>query len=535
LQQVKAQGYAGLEQSLDRMTNFFQEKATTEAQKAALKYSIEFPPTKEQLDVAKQTGVMPVIKGAGSVFTETYNKASAHILGNQLQTDFQNRSAARLASMEAGDPIDVQALQRDLRDDIDGTASVLTALDPETSIKFRASMATVGHGVYKQALVIDEKNRQLSYAADQEAGIINIKPVIENVIKSYAAVGMDPAELEGVLQNVIQPFTNKTSIALAGSNKYAIDAYKLVNEAKIGAVLTKLADPTFAPTTGIAAQKLMSGDVGEFTGLYNRLDKDTKNKIRSEHMKLVSDNKQFSDIEAEKLKAEKKVKGNELTIEFLRPNTKPIRKQEILTQMILLDEINLTTAMELMKPKEAQPNPVLAMNLYENIKNGRVKSIKELVPYSNSMSRAEFESLGRSLVDNQSKIAIERIDRESGIVSPFIDPGAEKLKKRIELTNKYQDELNKQVAGEKGVMRYQTPSEALDNALKKYSGDKVITDKETKRRQAQEKVDNFFSKKPDAKKPNTSLDQTDFTKVPGLSSDDIMRLNKAKKDYQDNL
>jgi hypothetical protein len=346
---------------------------------------------------------------------------------------------------------------------------------------------------------------------------------------------MDPAELEGVLQNVIQPFTNKTSIALAGSNKYAIDAYKLVNEAKIGAVLTKLADPTFAPTTGIAAQKLMSGDVGEFTGLYNRLDKDTKNKIRSEHMKLVSDNKQFSDIEAEKLKAEKKVKGNELTIEFLRPNTKPIRKQEILTQMILLDEINLTTAMELMKPKEAQPNPVLAMNLYENIKNGRVKSIKELVPYSNSMSRAEFESLGRSLVDNQSKIAIERIDRESGIVSPFIDPGAEKLKKRIELTNKYQDELNKQVAGEKGVMRYQTPSEALDNALKKYSGDKVITDKETKRRQAQEKVDNFFSKKPDAKKPNTSLDQTDFTKVPGLSSDDIMRLNKAKKDYQDNL
>jgi len=55
LQQVKAQGYAGLEQSLDRMTNFFQEKAVTEAQKAALKYSIEFPPTKEQLDVAKQT------------------------------------------------------------------------------------------------------------------------------------------------------------------------------------------------------------------------------------------------------------------------------------------------------------------------------------------------------------------------------------------------------------------------------------------------------------------------------------------------
>ncbi len=443
--------------------------------------------------------------------------------------------AARLNAMERGAVLDVTTLQRDLRDDIDGTISVLTAIDPETSIKFRASMATIGHGVYKQALVIDEKNRQLSYAADQEAALMSIKPVVENVIKSYADIGMDPAELENILQNVIQPFTNKTSITLSGSEKYAIEAYKIVQEAKVGAVLTKLSDPIFAPSVGVAAQKLMNGDVGELTGLYNRLDKETKNKIRSAHMKLVSDAKQFTDIEDEKRKAENKIKGNELTIEFLRPDTKPARKQEILTEMIRLDEMNLTTAMELMKPKEVEPNPVLTMNLYENIKNGRIKSIKELVPYSSKMSRAEFESLGRSLVDNQAKIALERIDREAGIVSPFIDPGAEKLKKKIDLTERYYQELQKQVVGEKGVKRYLTPEEALNNALKGYGGDKIVIDKETKRKQAQEKIDNFFSKKPDVKKPNTPLDQTDFSKVPGLSSDEVTRLNKAKKDYQDNL
>ena len=535
MQQVKAQGYAGVEQSLDRMTNFFQEKAVTEAQKKALKYAIEFPPTPEQLLEAKKTGVMPVVKGAGSAFTETYNKATAHILGNQLQTEFQNRTAARLNAMERGANVDVTTLQRDLRDDIDGTISVLTAIDPETSIKFRASMATVGHGVYKQALVIDEKNRQLSYAADQEAALMSIKPVVENVIKSYADIGMDPSELENILQNVIQPFTNKTSITLSGSEKYAVEAYKIVQEAKVGAVLTKLSDPTFAPTSGIAAQKLMSGDVGELTGLYSRLDKETKNKIRSEHMKLVSDAKQFTDIEDAKRKAENKVKANELTIEFLRPDTKPARKQEILTEMIRLDELNLTTAMELLKPKEAEPNPVLTMNLYEGIKNGRITTLKELIPYSSRMSRSEFESLGRSLVDNQARIALERIDREAGIVSPFIDPGAEKLKKKIDLTERYYEELQKQVVGEKGVKRYLTPEEAVENALKKYGGDKIVTDKETKRKQAQEKIDNFFSKKPDVKKPNTPLDQTDFSKVPGLSSDEVMRLNKAKKEYQDNL
>jgi hypothetical protein len=535
LQQVKAQGYADIGQQLDRMTNFFQEKAVTEAQKAALKYSIEFPPTKEQLDIAKQTGVMPTIKGAGSVFTETYNKASAHILGNQIQTDFQNRSATRLAAMEAGEIVDVQSLQRDLRDDIDGNMSILTALDPETSIKFRASMATVGHGVYKQALAIDEKNRQLAYAADQEAGVLNLKPVIENVIKSYTSVGMNSSELESVLQNVIQPFTNKTSITLAGSNKYAIEAYKIVNEAKVGAVLAKLADPTFAPTAGTAAQKLLKGDLGELTGIYNGLDEETKIKVRSQQMKAVSEIKTLADATTAELKAANKIKGNELQIEFLRSGTSSKRKQEIAIELIRLDEINLTTAQDLLKPKSAEPNPVLSMQLYEGIKSGRYKSIKDLLPYSKSMSTSEFESLGRALVDNQGNLAVQRIDREAGIVSPFIDPGTEKLKKKIELTSMYQTELGKMVPGEKGVMRFQTAAEAVESAVKKYGSDKFVKDKESKRNKALENYNNIFTKNPNAKKPNLSLDKIDPSKIDGLNDEDKRRLNSFKKDYQDNL
>jgi hypothetical protein len=203
--------------------------------------------------------------------------------------------------------------------------------------------------------------------------------------------------------------------------------------------------------------------------------------------------------------------------------------------MIRLDEMTLTTAMELMKPKEAEPNPVLTMSLYDNIKNGRIKSINELVPYSNRLSRSEFESLGRSLVDNQAKIALERIDREAGIVSPFVDPGPEKLKRKIDLTDRYYKQLQNKVPGEKGVMRYLTPSEAIEAAIKGYSSDPAIKTKETKRKQAQDKVDNFFSTRPALKKPNTTLDQTDFSKVPGLSAGEIEILNRTKKEYQDNL
>lgn len=534
LQQAQAQGYADIGSQLDRMTAFFNQQAFTEAQKAGLKYAVDFPPTKEQLDVAKSTGVMPVVQGAGTAFTETYNKASAHILGNELQINFQNRLSTRLAEMEAGGEVDPVRLQADLRDDIDGTVSVLTALDPETSIKFRASMATVGHTAYAQALKIDERNRQAFYTAEQERALITLKPVIENVIKTYTAVGMDTNNLEEILQNVIQPFTNKTSIVLAGSNKYAIEAYKLVNDAKVGAVLEKLTDPRFASTPGIAAQKLLKGDIGELTGIYKSLDTDTRNKIRTEHMKSVSDVEALNRAEETKRKAANKVSANNLTIEFLQTNSGSRRKQ-IINELVMLDEMTLSQAQDLLKPKEAPANPVLAMQLYDNIKNGRINSINQLIPYQNKLSKSEFDSLGRSTVDTQSRAALDRIKREAGILSDLVVNPADKLQKNVDLTLIYTDELNKKIPDANGVLRYQNPNEAVDSAIKRYNGDKIVKDKAENRGKAQENYDRIFEKNPKAKKPNLSLDRVDPSSIQGLTDDDKKRINGYKKDYKDNL
>lgn len=534
LQQAQAQGYADLGSQLDRMTSFLNQQAFTEAQKAGLKYAVDFPPTKEQLDVAKSTGVMPVVQGAGTAFTETYNKASAHILGNELQINFQNRLSTRLAEMEAGGEVDPVKLQADLRDDIDGTVSVLTALDPETSIKFRASMATVGHTAYAQALKIDERNRQAFYTAEQEKALITLKPVIENVIKTYTAVGMDTNNLEEILQNVIQPFTNKTSIVLAGSNKYAIEAYKLVNEAKVGAVLEKLTDPKFAATPGIAAQKLLKGDIGELTGIYKSLDTDTRNKIRTEHMKAVSDVEALNRAEEAKAKAANEIEANNLTIEFLQTNSGS-RKKQIINELVMRNKMTLSQAQDLLKPKEAPANPVLAMQLYDNIKNGRIPSINELIPYQNKLSKSEFYSLGRSIVDTQGRAALDRIKREAGILSDLVVNPADKLQKNVDLTRIYTDELNKKIPDANGVLRYQNSSEAVDSAIKRYNGDKIVKDKAESRDKALNNYNNFFAKNPKYKKPNLPLDQVDPSSIKGLTDYEKNEINGFKKTYKDNL
>lgn len=530
-QQVTAQGMSMLGQQLDRMTAYFQSQATTEAQKAGIKYAIEMPPTPEQLEIAKKTGQMPVVEGGGRVFQESYNKASAHILGTNIIADFQNRQADRLQKIESGAPVDLLALRRDLRDDIDGNASMLTSLDPETSIQVRAQMTTLGHAVYKQALAFDEKARQAAYQVDQEVGLSKIKPVLENVINSYAKINLPAGELDQVLDNVISPYTNATSIRMAGSNKYALEAYKIKENAKISAISAKLTDRDFAPTAGAAFKKILAGDAGELTDMYKAMSTDSKDLLREKIIKSFSDEEQTRKIDEAQTKEINKTKANALTLEFLSAGG--ARKRQIVTELVGLGEMTLQSAEDLLKPKDPNPNPVLTGSLYDQIRRGTINNFEQLIPYANKLSRAEFESLSRSVVDDQGRKSHERIDREVGIVSAYVDPGKVKAQAKIDITKFYVEELGKKVKNDQGVEVFQSPEQAVENAIKRYNSDAVVQKKVKAREQAEKQISDVLDKK---SIPMTlPIDQIDFDKVKGLSRGEIDLLKKAQKQYTGNI
>lgn len=531
-QQVAAQGMSMLGQQLDRMTAYFQNQAVSDAQQAGIKFAIELPPTEEQLKVAKQTGVAPQIEGSGRIFQESYNKASAHILGTNLLAAFQNRQADRLAKIASGDPIDLDQIRNDIRADIDGNASLVTAYNPETSIQVRAQMATLGHAVYKQALDIDVKNRQAAYQVDQEVGLGKIKPVLENVISSYAKINLPAGELEQVLDNVLSPYTNSTSIRLAGSNKYALEAYKIKENAKISAISAKLTDRTFAPTAGAAFKKILAGDAGELTDMYQAMSTDSKDLLRERIIKSFSDEEQVRKIDEAVVNEANKTKGNALTLEYLTAGG--TRKRQIVTELVGLNQMTLQSAEDLLKPKDPNPNPVLAGSLYDQIKRGSINSFEQLIPYSSRLSRSEFESLSRSVVDDQARKSHERIDRESGIVNNLVDPGKEKTQKKIDITKIYIEELGKKTKNDQGVEVFQSPEQAVDNAVKRYNSDKVNIDKQKRRDDAEKQINDLLQKKNIAV-PNMTTDQIDFDKVKGLSKGEIELLKKAQKQYMGNI
>jgi len=530
-QQVAAQGMSMLGQQLDRMTAYFQSQAVTEAQKAGMKYAIELPPTPEQLEIAKKTGQMPPVEGAGRIFQESYNKASAHILGTNIIAEFQNRQADRLKQIESGAPVDLLALRRDLRDDIDGNASMLFNLDPETSIQVRAQMTTLGHAVYKQALVFDEKARQAAYQVDQEVGLSKIKPVLENVISSYAKINLPAGELEQVLDNVLSPYTNATSIRLAGSNKYALEAYKIKENAKISAISAKLTDRDFAPTAGAAFKKILAGDAGELTEMYKAMSTDSKDLLREKIIKSFSDEEQTRKIDEAQTKEINKTKANALTLEFLSAGG--ARKRQIVTELVGLGEMTLQSAEELLKPKDPSPNPVLTGSLYDQIRRGTINNFEQLIPYANKLSRAEFESLSRSVVDDQGRKSHERIDREVGIVSAYVDPGKVKAQAKIDITKFYVEELGKKVKNDQGVEVFQSPEQAVENAIKRFNSDTSIQKKVKAREQAEKQINDVLDKK--GIPMTLPIDQIDFDKVKGLSRGEIDLLKKAQKQYTGNI
>ena len=531
-QQVAAQGMSMLGQQLDRMTAYFQNQAVTDAQKAGMKYAIELPPTLEQLDVAKKTGQMPPVEGAGRVFQESYNKASAHILGTNIIADFQNRQADRLQKIESGAPVDLLALRRDLRDDIDGNASMLTNLDPETSIQVRAQMTTLGHAVYKQALMFDEKARQAAYQVDQEVGLSKIKPVLENVINSYAKINLPAGELEQVLDNVLSPYTNSTSIRLAGGNKYALEAYKIKENAKISAISAKLTDRDFAPTAGAAFKKILAGDAGELTEMYKGMSTDSKDLLRERIIKSFSDQEQTRKIDEAVIKDANKIKGNALTLEFLTAGGP--RKRQIVTELVGLGEMTLQSAEDLLKPKDPNPNPVLAGSLYDQIKRGTINNFQQLVPFANQLSRSEFTTLSHAVVDDQGRKAHERIDREVGIVSAYVDPGKVKAQAKIDISKFYVEELGKKIKNDQGVEVFQSPEQAVESAIKRYSGDAIVNKKIKAREQSEKQINDVMDKK-NIPMPNLPIDQIDFDKVKGLSRGEIDLLKKAQKQYTGNI
>lgn len=537
--QTQAQQFDQIGRAVDRMTAFFQDKAVTEAQKQGLRYAAENPLTKDQIDTALKTeGRAPRVKGAGSIFQESYEQMQAQLLSSELQLEGQKQISALAAAIKAGSPVDLGQMQLELKDMIDGYSSTIMALDPKEAVRLRASLATAGNTLYKEAA-----ERSVVLQREQADGRLNQAiaesgPLIESVLAKAGTIDAEtqkPVDVDQLLEILRKPYYN--AIRVIGSSKH-IDAFnKKIEEAKVGVLTSTATSPTFAADASTAMGKVAKGDFGAMTTVYQSLPEGEKQKVRERTLKFFSDMESARKLDEAKQKELQQQEGNTLSIEFLNPKTTAARKQEIVKRMVMIDQMTLQQAQDALKPKATEANPQLEVSLYEQIKNGRITNIGQLSPYVRQLSNSQYESLGRAVVDIQYRNAVDKLSLAAGITQNMINPGLEKTTQKAAYMKEFQRFLATPVKNDQGVMVYPEPSVAADMALKSYAEDKTVQRKEAARKDAREKIKNSLA----AKKPPIQLnseipiEQLDLSQFRTLTDSERKSIQDQIQVYKNNL
>lgn len=531
-QQVAAQSFDNLSRSLDRMFAYAEDRAITNAKKEALKYAVENPLTKDVVDAALKTGKGLKVEGAGTVFQETYQKAQGAMLSSELQLEGQRKLANVAAMIDAGAPVDMNQIQRDLKDMVDGYSASVMALDPEQSIRLRAALTTTGNALYTKAAERAIKIQQEQYDAKLNQAVEQSKPLIETLI-SQKAGQIDPStgkpyDIESLLEVQRKPFFD--AISVTGTSKH-LDAFnKVISGAKIGALEAKITDPKFASSAGVAMKKFMAGDFGNLSGLYKSLDQASKDVLRDKMIKGYSDRQQAMDLDKRASDIADSYRAKTISLQLLDPNLSQASREKAVKELVRVGGVGISQAQMLMSPLEGTENISLHGGLIDQANRGII-TLNNVAEYKSKLSKSQFTSLLAHINSEQGRQATNIIRIEAGIRQNAFITEDQKAKEK-KLLGFYQEELGNKVKNADGVEVLQTPVEAANAAVKRFSSDKLVQQSLASQTAARAAIEKIFEQK-GIPMPNLPIDQIDFDNpsFSKLSDGERARAKKQKDKY----
>ena len=528
-----AKGFDVLSEKLDRMTSYFQERATTEVKKEAQKYAFENPLTKEQVDVALGTREGLQVPGAGRIFQETYEKVQAHQLSTELQMEGQRKIASVSAAIESGAPVDLNSIHAEIKDMIDGYTASVMALDPERALQMKASLSTVGNTLYQKAAAQALKQHKEQVQTNVNLAIDSMPKILENIIE--AAGSIDPStgkeiNIDALIEVAGKPFLDV--VPLLGDKPYK-DYLGLVKDAKINALVRKGTDRDFNKSPSDAIAALNSGNFGKLTGVYGGLTQEEKEKIHIRVLKSYSDEYRIGEEQKKADKEDKKQKAAQLNIEFLNQDTSPQRKRQIVDELVLLDDITLSQSVALLKPPTTsdsdRKNPVLFGQIHDQIVRGIITSPGQLIEHKDNLSDAQYQSLAVSVTNTQGKNALDLIKRRAGIRDNQFIP-EDKFAKQDGMLTIYHRNMAMKITDSSGVQRYMTPMEAANAAIVEFEGSKAAKEQLEAQENAKTKIFDILGKKGVVYQGD--LYNLDINSLRGLSNSDKENLRGPLNAYK---
>jgi hypothetical protein len=381
-----------ISQTLDRLSNQLFGIAKTAAVESGYQYAADNPLNDEQLQAAKMGNVQPLkLGGTFNVFDQAVRKARSLELSSTFEQEARTQMTTMLTAVEMGKATTEQ-VQNKLTTMMDGFSRSLSQVDPEASLKFRATSATMGNTVLAKAAEFEMKREKAQRLARFDADFDNStrlleaavsqgfwvdpktqqKRSIEELADVYRSTITTSALLLGDLQ-VQKQYSDKFEAALKSAKVNAVTKFLLTDEAA-------MADPE------ATLKNIQVGNVGKMTDIVKGMlmtDYGAIEKVSANYMVAVNAR---NTVLNNKIAADKRAAVMEFVPLYEKaiaaPEGSATRKQ-FANQIAALarkspDAVPLGVIKDLLEPSK-EGNPLAEFNILNGIFNGTITSPDQIM------------------------------------------------------------------------------------------------------------------------------------------------------------
>jgi hypothetical protein len=387
-----AQYQGTVAQTLDRLSNQLFGIAKTAANEAGLQYAADNPLTDEQIQAAKAGNAEPLkLGGTFNVFDQAVRKARSFELSSTFEMEARSQMTTMLTAVEMGKATTEQ-VQNKLATMMDGFSRSLSQVDPEASLKFRATSATMGNTVLAKAAEFEMKREKAQRLAKFDADFDNSTRLLEAAVSQGFWVDPKTQQKRSIedLADVYRS-TITTSALLLGDvqvqKQYSDKFEAALKGAKINAV-TKflLTDETAMADTEATLKNIQIGNVGRMSDLVKGMlvsDYGSIEKVSANYMVAVNARNTALN---NKIAADKRAAVLEFVPLYEKavaaPEGSPARKQFANDIAALArrspDAVPLGVLKDLLEPSK-EGNPLAEFNILNGIFNGTVTSPEQIM------------------------------------------------------------------------------------------------------------------------------------------------------------
>lgn len=412
--------------TIDRLSQSLFGIASEAAKQAGMQYVADNPITDEQLRAAKDGDVSSLsLGGSFNIFDQAVRKARAFEVSSSFEAEARNELATMLTKIENG-----QATTEQVQTQIDtmmtGYSKSLAQVDPEASLKFRATIATAGNTVLAKAAEAELKRakeqRLIKFDQDFDASV--------RLLEAAVAQGFWVDPKTGTKRSVedladVYRQTISTSAVLVGGvttqRTYSDKFEAALKNAKIGAVSNFVTSPEFSadPEAGLAM--IQSGNVGKMSDVYNAMPFDDQAKVKANYMVAINQRDSLAKQKQAAAKREGEIQLATLMQEMYTAPAGSPAQRAAQSKIVGLAQsvpgvVTDATLKDILAPKQGKSDPMVEFNVISGIINGTITTADQVKSY-----------IGKGLTGNDAVGALKLINSENRRDQSEIERGINRL------------------------------------------------------------------------------------------------------------